>query len=98
MANNDVNDVVVKLLASADRVGGREGDEILYLVGKLSRAATRERDAAVYEMHNLRKTIVQQDNMIKRIGYREPDSSQAHHSPQVPMVSRCLQEALCTHC
>lgn len=91
MATKDVNDLVVKLLGSADKVGGREGDEILSLVGRLSRAATRERTAAVHEMQNLRKTILQQDTMIKRIGYYDSDTSQASRASQLPMVSHHQQ-------
>lgn len=67
MAANEVNDIVVRLLAAADKIGGRDREEILHHVGRLSRAATRERSAAVDEMQKLRKKVVQQSADLKRL-------------------------------
>ncbi|KAM0710738.1 hypothetical protein Q7P35_001476 [Cladosporium inversicolor] len=68
MTANEVNDIVMRLLAAADHIRGREREEILHHVGRLSRAAVRERTAAVDEMQKLRKKIVQQSAELKRIG------------------------------
>ena len=67
MAANEVNDIVMRLLAAADHIRGREREEMLHHVGRLSRAAVRERTAAVDEMQRLRKKIVQQSADLKRI-------------------------------
>ena len=67
MTANEVNDIVMRLLAAADHIRGREREEILHHVGRLSRAAVRERTAAVDEMQRLRKKIVQQSADLKRI-------------------------------
>jgi hypothetical protein len=67
MTANEVNDIVMHLLAAADHIRGREREEILHHVGRLSRAAVRERTAAVGEMQKLRKKIVQQSAELKRI-------------------------------
>lgn len=67
MATNEVNDIVVRLLAAADKIGGRDREEILHHVGRLSRAATRERTAAVDEMQKLRKKVVQQGAELRRL-------------------------------
>ena len=68
MAANEVNDIVIQLLAAADNIGGRAGDDIMYYVGRLSRAATRERNAAVDEIQRLRKKVVQQSAELRRLG------------------------------
>jgi hypothetical protein len=78
MAANEVNDIVMRLLAAADHIHGREKEEILHLVGRLSRAAVCERTAAVDEMQKLRKKIVQQSAELKRIT----------NAAQVPKVYR----------
>jgi hypothetical protein len=85
MAANEVNDIVIRLLATADKIGGREREEILHHVGKLSRAATRERNAAIDEMQKLRKKVVQQSAELKRI---ENTSSQGHPAPQSRSASQ----------
>jgi transcriptional accessory protein Tex/SPT6 len=83
MAANEVNDIVMRLLAAADHIRGREREEILHHVGKLSRAAVRERTAAVDEMQKLRKKIVQQSAEFKRI----ENASQSLPATQAPKVS-----------
>lgn len=67
MAANEVNDIVMRLMAAADHIRGHEREEILHHVGRLSHAAVRERTAAVDEMQRLRKKIVQQSAELKRI-------------------------------
>jgi hypothetical protein len=84
MAANEVNDIVIRLLATADKIGGREREEILHHVGRLSRAATRERTAAIDEMQKLRKKIVQQSAELKRI----ENTSQGHPAPQSRSASQ----------
>jgi hypothetical protein len=85
MAANEVNDIVIRLLATADKIGGREREEILHHVGRLSRAATRERNTAIDEMQKLRNKVVQQSAELKRI---ENTSSQGHPAPQSRSVSQ----------
>jgi hypothetical protein len=91
MTANEVNDIVMHLLAAADHIRGREREEILHHVGRLSRAAVRERTAAVDEMQKLRKKIVQQSAELKRIenATRTPTgpSAQAAKATQPPKVS-----------
>lgn len=91
MAANEVNDIVMRLLAAADHIRGREREEILHHVGRLSRAAVRERTAAVDEMQRLRKKIVQQSADLKRIenASKMPatPATQASKASQPPAVS-----------
>lgn len=92
MAGNEVNDIVVRLLATADKIGGRERDEIVYHVGRLSRAATRERTAAVEEMQKLRKKVVQQSTELKKLRDTTTNApafpvAQGSLAPQSPLVS-----------
>jgi hypothetical protein len=72
MAANEVNDIVIRLLATADKIGGREREEILHHVGRLSRAATRERTAAIDEMQKLRKKIVQLHKVARLLKATRP--------------------------
>lgn len=92
MTANEVNDIVMHLLAAADHIRGREREEILHHVGRLSRAAVRERTAAVDEMQKLRKKIVQQSAELKRIesASKVPTApaAQAARATQPPKVSR----------
>ena len=94
MTANEVNDIVMHLLAAADHIRGREREEILHHVGRLSRAAVRERTAAVGEMQKLRKKIVQQSAELKRIenASRMPaaPTAQAAKANQPPKVSYCM--------
>ena len=87
MSANEVNDIVMRLLAAADHIRGREREEILHHVGRLSRAAVRERTAAVDEMQKLRKKIVQQSAELKRIG-NASNSFPAAPSTQASKVSQ----------
>jgi uncharacterized Zn finger protein len=91
MTANEVNDIVMRLLAAADHIRGREREEVLHHVGRLSRAAVRERTAAVGEMQKLRKKIVQQSAELKHIenATRMPaaPATQAAKAPQLPKVS-----------
>jgi hypothetical protein len=92
MAANEVNDIVMRLLAAADRMGGRERDEILHHVGRLSRAASHERAAAIDEMQRLRKKVVQQSAEIREIKRIIGPSqifpaTRAPHVAQPPLVS-----------
>lgn len=92
MAANEVNDIVMRLLAAADKIGGREREEILHHVSRLSRAAMRERTAAVDEMQKLRKKVVQQSAELKRIenaaqSVPAPAATQAAQASQPPLVS-----------
>ena len=84
MAANEVNDIVMRLLAAANHIHGREKEEILHLVGRLSHAAVCERTAAVDELQKLRKKIVQQSAELKRIG----NASRSTPATQAPKVSR----------
>jgi hypothetical protein len=87
MDSREVNEIVVKLLAAADKIDRREREEVLHLVGRLSRAATRERATAFDEMRHLdRKTRHLQDE-LRRL---EPDNPLLRRSPQArsrPQVS-----------
>ena len=91
MTANEVNDIVLRLMAAADHIRGREREEILHHVGRLSRAAVRERTAAVDEMQRLRKKIVQQSAELKRIenatGMPAAPVAQASKPSQPPTVS-----------
>lgn len=92
MAGNEVNDIVVRLLAAADKIGGREREEIMHHVGRLSRAATRERTVAVEEMQKLRKKVVQQSTELKKFQNTINNGpafpvSQGSLAPQPPLVS-----------
>jgi hypothetical protein len=91
MTANEVNDIVLRLMAAADHIRGREREEILHHVGRLSRAAVRERTAAVDEMQRLRKKIVQQSAELKRIenasGMPAAPVTQASKPSQPPTVS-----------
>jgi len=91
MSANEVNDIVMRLLAVTDHLRGREREEILHIVGRLSRAAVRERTAAVDEMQKLRKKVVQQSAELKRIENisRMPPApaTQAAKPSQPPTVS-----------
>jgi arsenate reductase-like glutaredoxin family protein len=69
MDSREVNEIVVKLLAAADKTGDRE---ILHLVGRLSRAATRERSTAFDEMHHLDRKIRQLQDEVKRLDPHNP--------------------------
>lgn len=98
MSTNEVNEIVVKLLAAADRVTGREQrEDILHYVGRLSRAATRERTAAVDEMQNLRKRIVQQSSELRRLrevgkALQTPSAAPPPQAPQPALVRLpCVQ-------
>jgi hypothetical protein len=86
MDSREVNEIVVKLLAAADKSGERE---ILHLVGRLSRAATRERSTAFDEMHHLDRKIRHLQDEIRRL---DPQNSLLRRSPvsharSRPMVS-----------
>lgn len=75
MDSREVNEIVVKLLAAADKSGERE---ILHLVGRLSRAATRERSTAFDEMHHLDRKIRHLQDEIRRL---DPQNSLLRRSP-----------------
>jgi hypothetical protein len=86
MDSREVNEIVVKLLAAADKTGERE---ILHLVGRLSRAATRERSTSFDEMHHLDRKIRQLQDELRRL---DPQNSLLRRSPvsharSRPMVS-----------
>lgn len=85
MAANEVNDIVIRLMAVADRIGGRERDDLMHYAGRLSRAATRERNAAVDEIQRLRKKIVQQGAELRRLD-NLVKSAQEPFAPQPPLV------------
>ena len=93
MDSREVNEIVVKLLAAADKIGDRE---ILHLVGRLSRvagrlsrAATRERSTAFDEMHHLDRKIRQLQDEVKRLDPHNPllRRSPTSHARSRPMVS-----------
>ena len=91
MAANEVNDIVMRLMAATDQIRGREREVILHHVGRLSRAAVRERTAAVDEMQRLRKKIVQQSAELKRIetasSMPAAPAAQASKASRPPTVS-----------
>jgi hypothetical protein len=86
MDSREVNEIVVKLLAAADTTGERD---ILHLVGRLSRAATRERSTAFEEMHHLDRKIRQLQDELRRLDPQNPllRRSPASHARPRPMVS-----------
>jgi hypothetical protein len=85
MDSREVNEIIVKLLAAAEKISRREKDEILHLVGRLSGAATRERAKMLGEMHHLeRKTKLLQDE-VRRLDLQNPPLRRGrvsqHHIP-----------------
>lgn len=86
MDSREVNEIVVKLLAAADKIGDRE---ILHLVGRLSRAATRERSTAFDEMHHLDRKIRQLQDEVRRLDPHNPllRRSPTSYARSRPMVS-----------
>ena len=96
MDSREVNEIVVKLLAAVDKIGGRERDDVLHYVGRLSRAATRERAIAVDEMHYRDRKMRQLEAELRRVepnnprlsDNRFPLASQAQLPPHVsPSIS-----------
>lgn len=83
MDSREVNEIVVKLLAAVDKIGGRERDDVLHYVGRLSRAATRERAIAVDEMHYRDRKIRQLEDELRRV---EPDNPRLNN--QFPPASQ----------
>jgi len=81
MDSREVNEIIVKLLAAADKIGGRSRDEVLYHIGRLSHAATRERTTAVDEMHYLDRKIRQLQDELRRL---EPHNALLHRIPIAP--------------
>jgi len=91
MDSREVNGIVVRLLAAADKIGGRERDEVLHHVGRLSRAATRERAIAVDEMQYRDRKIRQLEDELRRLEPNNPRLSDNQFPPasqaQLPPVS-----------
>lgn len=67
MSSKEVNDILDKLLAVADKLGRHHREDVEYYVDKLSRAATRERTAAFDKMQELNKRLAQQSIEMSRM-------------------------------
>ena len=80
-----MNDIVVKLLAAADKIGGRERNEVLHHVGRLSRAATCERALAIDEMHYRDGKIRQLEDELRRVKPHNPRLSQIPPASQAQL-------------
>jgi hypothetical protein len=81
MDSRETNEIIVKLLAAVDKIGRREKDEIMHLVGRLSRATTRERETALDEMHHLERKIRLLQYEVRRLDHGNPLLRNSRVSP-----------------
>jgi hypothetical protein len=81
MDSRETNEIIVKLLAAVDKIGRREKDEIMHLVGRLSRATTRERETALDEMHHLERKIRLLQDEVRRLDHGNPLLRNSRVSP-----------------
>ena len=82
MDSRETNEIIVKLLAAVDKIGRRrEKAEIMHLVGRLSRATTRERETALDEMHHLERKIRLLQDEVRRLDHGNPLLRNSRVSP-----------------